>query len=312
MKRLIKNTLAMLQGDTKSAIETFVTKSARYNKDEEKLLREIRALVRYYPDADEQTRKYLSMLSSLLYDMVPLGKGRTASLLCFSPAGLAEQVSLNLGTSESIFFALGGVPNKHLVLPADIDDTPDDGVVRYFQEGSHVGCLSREHNIHYYRDICGSLVLLSVLPVDSAVLVDEELFGDEEPLYFTESTHFVSPVYLLDKATILIRQILRRINYPHLRIRHIVVYDGEDCYPINEDDAWESDKQWFGRDLENLVIRRTPDRIPLEGLRKQDYPASLLQVMQVACKHFDRLKQIGPRYMEQDIHEYVKKQVKLT
>lgn len=311
MKRLINNTLKMLQaGEAKKAIEKFCTKSV-YRGEDEMLLREIRALYRKYPDADEEDKKRYCLLSSLLYDLLSLGKGRRSSLLCLSPAGLAEEVCLSLGTSESIFYALGGTTKK-LVLPTDVDDTPDEHVMKYFTADSYVRCISRKHNIHYYRDGAGSLVLLTVLPVKSAVLVDEEMFGDEPPLYFTESTHYVSPVYLLDRAEILIKELLRIIGYPHLRVRHVVVYEGADCYPINEDDMWESDTQWLGRDLDNLIINRTPDRVPIEGMGREEYPTSLLEVLQVACQHYDQLEQIGPRYMEQDIHEYVKKQVKLT
>lgn len=303
----------MLQaGEAKKAIEKFCTKFVRYRGEDEMLLREIRALYRKYPDADEAGKRYLSMMSSMLYDLLSLGKGRQSSLLCLSPAGLAEEVCLSLGTSESIFYALGGTTKK-LVLPTtDVDDAPDEHIKKYFTAGSHVRCISRKHNIHYYRDGAGALVLLGVLPVTSAVLVDEEMFGDEPPLYFTESTHFVSPVYYMDRATILLRELLALSRYPHLRIRHLVFYKGADCYPINEDDMWESDTQWLGRDLDNLIISRTPDRVPIEGMGREEYPTSLLEVLQVACQHYDQLEQIGPRYMEQDIHEYVKKQVKLT
>lgn len=302
----------MLQaGETQKAIEEFCTKSVCYRGEDEKLLREIRALYRKYPDADEAGKRYLSMMSSMLYDLISLGQGRRSSLLCLSPAGLAEDVCLSLGTSESIFFAQGGT-TKNLSLPTAVDDTPDEHIVKYFKDSCHVRCISRKHNIHCYRDGAGALVLLGVIPVKSAVLVDEEMFGDEPPLYFTESTHHVSPVYLLDRAEILIKELLRIIGYPHLRTRHVVIYDGADCYPINEEDMWESDTQWLGRDLENLIINRTPDRVPIEGMGREEYPTSLLEVLQVASRHYDCMEQIGPRYMEQDIHEYVKKHIQLA
>lgn len=314
MKRLINNTLKMLQaGEAKKAIETFCTKSVRYRGEDEMLLREIRALYRKYLDADEAGKRYLSMMSSMLYDLISLGKGRQSSLLCLSPAGLAEEVCLSLGSTEAIYFALGGTTTKKLVLPTDVDDTPDEHVMKYFTADSYVRCISRKHNIHYYRDGAGSLVLLGVIPVENAVLVDEEMFADEEPLYFTESTHFVSPVYLLDRAEILIKELLQIVGYPHLRIRHVVVYDGgADCYPINEDDMWESDTQWLGRDLENLIISRTPDRVPIEGMGREEYPSSLSEVLQIASKYYDSMEQIGPRYMERDIQEYVKKHIQLA
>lgn len=312
MKKLINETLRMLQaGETQKAIEAFCTKSVRYRGEDEKLLREIRALYRKYPKASDGGKKHLSMMSSMLYDLISLGQGRQSSLLCLSPAGLAEDVCLSLGTSESIFFAQGGT-TKNLALPTAVDDTPDEHIVKYFKESCHVRCISRKHNIHCYRDGAGALVLLGVIPVKSAVLVDEDMFGDEPPLYFTESTHHVSPVYYMDRASILLRELLNLVGYPHLRIRHVVVYDGADCYPINEEDMWESDTQWLGRDLDNLVIHRTPDRLPIEALRMEEYPASLLEVLQVASRHYDCMEQIGPRYMEQDIQEYVKMHIQLA
>jgi hypothetical protein len=286
----------------------------RYRGEDEMLLREIRALYRKYPDADEEDKKRYCLLSSLLYDLLLLGKGHMSSLLCLFPAGLIieqKQISIKYGASESIFFALGGA-TKNLVLPTDVDDTPDEHVMKYFTADSYVRCISRKHNIHYYRDGAGALVLLGVIPVESAVLVDEEMFGDEPPLYFTELTHYVSPVYLLDRAEILIKELLRIIGYPHLRIRHVVVYDGADCYPINEDDMWESDTQWLGRDLDNLIISRTPDRVPIEGMGREEYPSSLSEVLQIASKYYDCMEQIGPRYMEREIQEYVKKHIQLA
>ena len=310
MKKLINETLRMLQaGETQKAIEAFCTKSVRYRGEDEKLLREIRALYRKYPKASDGGKKHLSMMSSMLYDLISLGQGRQSSLLCLSPAGLAEDVCLSLGTSESIFFAQGGT-TKNLALPTAVDDTPDEHIVKYFKDSCHVRCISRKHNIHCYRDCRGSLVLYCVIPVNNAILADEENFGDEEPLYFTESTHFTSPVYLMEKATILLEELLQLVNYPHLRIRHQVVYAGSECYPINDEDMWDEGGPWDGRDLENIVVHRTPDAIPITGLKKKEIPTCLLDVLHVASQHYDKLT-MKPKELKKKIHEYVKKYVKL-
>lgn len=312
MKTLVNETLRMLQsGDTQNAIETFCAKSARYKGKNDKLLSAIRSLYKRYGEADEGTKKHLALLSALLYDLIPLGEGRQHALLCMSLAGLAEDVPLSLGISEALFFALGAGTRK-IVLPTDVDDTPNQNILSYFKKGSHVVKLSARHNIHCYHNDSGALVLLSVIPVNNAVLADEESFAGEEPLYFTESSHFISPVYLMEKATILLDELLRLVNYPQLRIRHRVVYAGSDCYPINEEEMWD-DGPWTGRDLENIVIHKTPDKIPIVGLKKKEIPACLLEMLQVASLHFDNLPLMTePKEMARKMHEYIKKHVKLA
>jgi len=66
-----------------------------------------------------------------------------------------------------------------------------------------------------------------------SVLADEEKFDDESPLYFSESSHWVSPVYLLQLASHGIRQVLRSHGMKEPIIQCVCLTN---TYIINKED----------------------------------------------------------------------------
>ena len=104
-------------------------------------------------------------------------------------------------------------------------------VVKFLQRQ---GLAARIHSLHfkgipplfqgnevyvYYGDNEIMLVVVDVLSFPGGELADENPFNGEKPLYFTESTNRVSPVWQLAVTLELIRRRLRRFSnhVPHLR-----------------------------------------------------------------------------------------------
>lgn len=59
----------------------------------------------------------------------------------------------------------------------------------------------------------GHLALIYVLPENDCVLIDEEVFSGEHPLYFTESSHYPSPVCILHTLHEIFRYAIAKTNF---------------------------------------------------------------------------------------------------
>ncbi len=88
----------------------------------------------------------------------------------------------------------------------------------------------------YGQDMDLVIVYLDKHADGQSVLADEERFADEDPLYFTESSHWTSPVYLLQLASHAIRQVLRRLKMRQPTIHCVCVTN---TYIINKEDMTE-------------------------------------------------------------------------
>ena len=97
---------------------------------------------------------------------------------------------------------------NRLTIQNHLDTLADDPIV-YSEHLTGIGPHLKDNNIYIYIDHwCLVLVCLDNC-VHKDELADEELFGDEKPLYFTESSHRVSPVWQLTETMHLIQQKLQ-------------------------------------------------------------------------------------------------------
>ena len=70
-------------------------------------------------------------------------------------------------------------------------------LAKFFKDISGVLVLSEEHKVCAYRDKEGYLVLVSWLDTPGMIYADEDFFLDTPPLWFTEDSHFCSPVWAM-------------------------------------------------------------------------------------------------------------------
>lgn len=91
-------------------------------------------------------------------------------------------------------------------------------------------------NVYAYRSHNGTLELILLQECNESVLIDEECFMDEKPLYFTESTHFISPLYRLEEVKYALNYILAQIGYPAIQINLTVYFFDSDAELVNLDE----------------------------------------------------------------------------
>lgn len=302
MKKILDTTIATyLSGQENKALQTFFEDTRKCVGKEEKLTSAVRSLFKRFAAAKSYAEKKCNaLLSAICYDMIDAGKGNNAGLKCLQVANHPTPEK-GVGICESIYFSTGGQPRT---LPSGTElITAGEELIAYFNSGAYIAMLGSVDNIYCYKDKDGALVLLNVNDTDKCILCDEESFAGEDPLYFTESTHFISPVFELGFAYALMRLLLDAAQYPHLRIKLKVLYTGCEAHLINEEDMWE--ESWRDLDLENVMGHSTT----LEAQGKEAFTASLLNIIGVANSLYDDIKE--KRMGHDQIKRYIKRKLKL-
>ena len=111
----------------------------------------------------------------------------------------------------------------------------------------------------------------------------------------------------MDMVKLLIQELMWMIGYPYLRIKQKVLYLNG-AHPINDDDMWES--SWRGKDLEIIVVKEYKELTTLEGMNKECYTSSLLNILNATSEHFDMV--FSPsKELKDNIHKYVISNIQL-
>ncbi|MDE6335513.1 MAG: hypothetical protein K2J63_08125 [Muribaculaceae bacterium] len=109
--------------------------------------------------------------------------------------------------------------------------------------------ISNTHNIYAAMGENVELNLFIFEPSACDILIDETVFGDEEPLYFTEINNFVSPVFKINVLKRLLDFCLEEVGYPYIKINKKVIFTSAEAYLINIDQYVGEDyrdKAWEG------------------------------------------------------------------
>lgn len=109
--------------------------------------------------------------------------------------------------------------------------------------------ICREEPILAYREAGGRICVAYLSHVNDSILVDEERYCDEPPMYFTMSTHFRSPVDKLKVFRAILRKILNLIGYPPVKIDYKVFFCGRKAELMDRekyDPDGEEEEQWQG------------------------------------------------------------------
>lgn len=104
---------------------------------------------------------------------------------------------------------------------------------------------SGKDNIFAYITYHGSLHVVCVNNTDDAILIDEEEFCGELPLYFTESDHFISPVFKLKTIGNILDFLMMETGYPSIPVKYSVVFDHQKASLCNKDEYADS-ADWAG------------------------------------------------------------------
>lgn len=154
-----------------------------------------------------------------------------------------------------------------------------------------------------FRSTHGELGFVALNDCPSDVLIDEEIFvTGEPPLYFTESSHFISPVHKLRLMERIASHVLAEIGYPPLKIRLNVVFTADEVTLVNREEyeGGSSSGDWAGvevvllREHEESPLFRsglTFDEMPRSGMAAWEMSKALrtaLQATSVIYRHLGR------------------------
>lgn len=233
-------------------------------------------LLNAYREAKDADKAHLGLLMAMLFDF----RSNEHAVQCAGKFGISAMPSLSVG--ESILIRIVEKGNE-IGWCKEFSDAvcgwaplvEEFDYVKYpliFTPDStrQVLCISKDDGIYAFRMSDGSLNLLVINTMNDTALIDEEPFGTEGsenyPLYFTESTHFVSPVFRLRTVCRLLEFILSEVGYPPLHIKLNVVFNKHNAYLINSTEYeadgdhasdWQHISVYMRRDYPNDYIFRS-------------------------------------------------------
>lgn len=249
MKKIPKKYLsAKFKHEARSLVRSWSQKS----ESDEELVKE---LIEAYRVAKEQDRFHLGTLLAMVFDLQCPDAARECARLFEVP--LSEECSV----SEAIYaggatddaplywrkeFSLG--VKEWLPIVAELDTEKYPMVVSPSM-ADRILTISRSDAMYAYRQFDGTLHLFILNSSDEDILIDEEQFMEEAPLYFTENEHFVSPVFQLRLVKRLLDFVLSEVGYPPLKIAMTAVFVSPQAHLLNYDcyvPGGDNAKDWKG------------------------------------------------------------------
>lgn len=122
----------------------------------------------------------------------------------------------------------------------------------YEEHSGRVLTIDREDNIFAFRSSDGSVTLFILNDCKDDMLIDESSFMGAAPLYFTENTHFVSPVFKINMVGKILDYCLAIIGYPYVKVKKEVVFTSPSANLMNIDDYTRLDVN--GRDWDGVTV----------------------------------------------------------
>lgn len=233
-----------------------------------------RQITERYATAPEKDKRHLGELLTMVYEFRSL---RVAEK-CADLFGLEREPGFSFGQS---IIGLGYGEATEIEWRRGLKPVTDVGSLiskkfpygryrRVCEESNIVNVLtvSEEEVTYVTTDKKGRLILFAVSDIGENILVDEESFNDELPLYFTENSHFVSPVFKVKTLKKVLDCILCEIGYPFVEIECKAVFSSPAANLINREDyikGGDMSTNWAGVDV--IMIKDVlPGRaIPNQG-----------------------------------------------
>lgn len=227
-------------------------------------------LLKAYADAKTVDKTHIGIILSMLFDV----RSKEFAMDCANMFGFDPQPSLSVGESILVNRIKSGYNVawlkefsqlvSHWAPLVEEFDSEKYPLIFTPESASKVVCINKEDGIYAFRSIEGSVNIVVINTKQDDILVDEESFGDDEyPLYFTESSHFVSPVFRLRVVSRLLEFILAEIGYPTFKIKHSVVFNAHNAMLINSSEYesggnnesdWQNISVYMRKDYPNNYI----------------------------------------------------------
>lgn len=90
--------------------------------------------------------------------------------------------------------------------------------------------------VYAWRSHKGEFNIDVINDFNDTILVDEDMFNDDPPLYFSEHSHFISPVCVANITRRVLESVLEIIGYPPLEVHMHVYFTNPEASLLNADE----------------------------------------------------------------------------
>lgn len=195
-----------------------------------------------YETADDSEKKHIGKLLASVYDF----KSSTIAKECAFLFGYKMREWLSVGENmfiegyhekDNLLFRKQ-YSNRVIENSAKLFDNFEGGRRRILQSASmeNVLTINKAHQLYAAIHTNGEVSIFIVESCGSDMLVEEVSVMGDVPLYFTESTHFVSPVFKIKLVKIILDYCLKEIGYPAITINPKVIFADVRANLLNRSD----------------------------------------------------------------------------
>ena len=237
---------------------------------------------------DNETKEHLGLMLATAMSVSDSFSGRRLAYKCAGLFDMPTVKDMTIGEVALLTMAVmnGGKPfewpetfnpyfAKSCRLPSDV--APSENVTKALSPADHRNLVTVDarHSVYFMRDAKGYAWLIAVNHCNTDILVDEEPFNREVPLYFTDSTHFISPVWIVKQVADILEYILMVVGFPPMKIYKRVIFDAPDANLINEDIYMENG-DW--EDVDVVTLSKTDGKV---------FPAPAIPVAESGSEPFE-------------------------
>ncbi len=241
----------------------------KWCSDDTRIIRAAEEVVDAYEHANEVNRRYLGCLLAMIMGL----RSEDFSRKCMSETDLKMLECRSVG--ESIYIdcdCLSGDPQRSECFSPCVWDWNHLKIkfnlsrhkwLFYRDNLGNVLTISKSDDIYACRHNDGSVRVFILNDCDDDILVDEEPFNGECPMYFTEDSHFISPVFKIKVVMKILNFFLAEIGYPSVNIIPDVIFFSSGSHFVNRDEympggeffsAWKGINVTTRRDVKGLYI----------------------------------------------------------
>lgn len=213
----------------------------KWCSDDTRIIRAAEEVVDAYEHANEDTRRYLARLLAMIMGL----RSEDFSRKCMTDTDLTVLECRSVGESiYSDYKFLMGNPQRSVCMSPCVWDWKhlkkkiNLARHRYFirkDDTDNLLTISSDDGIYVCRHKDGSVRIFIINDCDNGMLIDEQSFNDDCPLYFTESRYFISPVFKIKVVIKILNFFLAEIGYPSVCIIPDVIFPSPGAYFVNKD-----------------------------------------------------------------------------
>lgn len=259
----------------------------------------------YDETASPMDKKHIGGLMAMIFEL----KSSEAASECAGRFAIETLPGLSVGESLMIDRAKTGYSTcwrkkfsskvtDYRLNTADIDSDKHP-LVFSSDAACKVFCLSSVDNIYAFRSAGDSAVNILVIDnsLNDTALIDEDSFccgkNADYPLYFTDHSHFVSPIFRIRTIFRILNYILTEVGYPTFTTRPKVLFNRPNACLINASEYepggvhqkdWEGISVYLRRDYpSDYIFKSVGHIVPTPDTNSAEYEVTVKLISALAA-----------------------------